>query len=330
MKRHHLATLVLALVGASCSNGSEATRLPGYLTSDTCNDFGDEQSCVDGGCSWAGLESCPSDTICPEGVCYQPDPCNHHSDEGSCAADAANSCLWAAVELCAPDTDCSAGGFCYGGGGTDDCVCVCPLYCPDGEDCPPCDCSCPPPDDGGGGGTCTCACPDCAEGETCPPCDCTCEDPGTGCGGEGTCTCVCPVCPEGETCPPCDCDCDAGGGGSTETCVCPECPPDQTCPACECDPSEVPPSDPIADDPCLTHSDEPTCIDDTLNECSWIGLGIPCMEGIECVSGVCQGPATGDDDCTCVCPVCDAEPCPLSPCTCDCGGGSGCVEPSPA
>src|SRR5689334_16690315 len=176
MKRQYLAPLFVALV--ACSGGSEQSRIPGYLTSDACNDFGDPDSCAAGGCAWAGIEACPDGTDCPEGVCYQPDPCTAHDDADSCAADAENGCQWAEVDLlCPPDADCAGGGFCSGGGGgTDECVCVCPLYCPEGEDCPPCDCTCPPPDDGGGGGTCTCACPDCPEGETCPPCDCTCED----------------------------------------------------------------------------------------------------------------------------------------------------------
>lgn len=296
MKSHRLAPLFVLL--AACTGGSEQARIPGYLTSDACNDNADETSCLAAGCAWAGLESCPDDTQCPEGVCYAPDPCSGHGDEAACTADTANNCQWAAAELCPPDVeDCGNGGFCYSGGTTDECVCVCPLYCPEGEECPPCDCSCPPPDGGGGGGTCTCVCPDCPEGETCPPCDCTCDE--------------------------------GSGGGGTDTCTCPDCPPDQTCPPCECQTDPSSPLPPEQTDPCLAYTDELTCAADTANQCQWINLGIPCQEGVECISGVCQGPFSGGD-CTCVCPECDAEPCPLDPCTCDCGGGTGCIEPQPA
>jgi len=331
MSRHQLAVLCLTFA-AACGGSDAGTRIPGYLTSDGCYQYGDPGSCADAGCAWTDLGvACPADTACPSGVCYQPDPCHAHGDADSCTADTGNACQWADVDLCPPDTDSCPGGFCYAASG-DDCTCVCPLYCPQGEDCPPCDCSCGGGGGGGGGGTCTCACPDCPDGDTCPPCDCTC-DGGSGCSGDGTCTCVCPECdPSSTDCPPCDCSCDAGGGssgGGTETCTCPACPPDQTCPPCDCQGSTdpAPSTDP---DPCTAYTDEAACLADTADQCGWFGFGIPCMPDVECQSGVCQGPSSGgggDGGCTCVCPDCDpASPDPCPPCDCNCTG-TGCVAP---
>jgi hypothetical protein len=82
---------------------------------------------------------------------------------------------------------------------------------------------------------------------------------------------------------------------------------------------------PVEVDPCSEHTDEVTCLADTANLCTWYNLGIPCVEGEPCVSGVCQRPPSGGGDdggCGCVCPECvPGETCP--PCDCSpIGAGS--------
>lgn len=364
MARVRFALLALAL--AACGDDGEGgSRLPAYLASDPCSVHGDAESCAadtTNGCSWAAADmDCPAGVTCPTGICSQPDPCREHSDDESCAADTANGCAWAEMEAYCPMLGCGEGGFCYGSSGGDDCVCACPAYCPEGEDCPPCACDCDTDGSGGdGGGTCTCACPECAPGEACPPCACDCTDDGSGsgCVGDGTCTCVCPECPPGTDCPPCACDCEGsdgggstGGDGGTCTCACPDCPPGTECPPCECGcteegeatPGQVPPS---TVDPCAGYVDEAACLADTANSCTWVALGVPCSDGApDCRSGVCYqdlggGGGTepgGGGGCACVCPDCPPDAtCP--PCECDCGddfgcgttpGGGGSVPPSP-
>jgi hypothetical protein len=327
------------VVLAACGGGdgpADSHGLPGYLASDACGGHTDAEACAGAGCEWLEIEACPAGADCARGgVCASPDPCRAHGDEASCVADADHGCAWAGVESLCPAGAACADGFCYAAG-DGDCACVCPLYCPAGEDCPPCECDCAPSGGGGsGGGTCSCECPACSPGEECPPCSCDCSDDG-GCVDDGTCTCVCPSCEEGTECPPCECGCEPSGGSSggadpgdadepdsppptTPTCECAECPPGESCPPCDCGTA----------DPCSEHVDETTCSADTANECSWIALGIPCSsDEEECRSGVCQGPSSGGgDDCTCVCPDCaPGEACP--PCSCDCsggGGGGGCV-----
>jgi hypothetical protein len=308
--RRGLAFAVFSCLAASCGTSGGTARLPAYLVSEECNGL-EEAACTAAGCEWLALGAvCPEGVDCPAGVCVAPDPCRVHGDPESCLADAENGCAWAGIEALsvtgAPDGE----GVCYQAG--DDCVCACPVYCPEGEECPPCDCDCG--SSSGGGGTCTCACPDCPEGEVCPPCECDCTE--EGCVEEGTCTCACPACPEGEECPPCECDCDptTGGGeepvGEPSSCVCPDCPEGEECPPCEC---------PEAD-PCLAHADEAACLADTDNQCTWLALGMPCVEGETCAAGVCQAADSGGDGCVCVCPDCQPDQtCP--PCACDCGGG---------
>lgn len=324
MKRSLLCLGVTAftLGAAACQtveDPKKSRNLAAYLTSDTCAAFSEAGACEaapEGACSWVAIEAdCPSGADCPTGACVVVDPCNAHASAATCLADQPNGCQWAAMDrLCPAGANCPEegnGGFCYGV--TDDCVCACPLYCPEGETCPPCDCDCT----GGGGGTCTCACPDCAPGERCPPCDCSCTD--DGCVQDGTCVCACPDCPpDAEDCGPCECTCSGSSGGSagtgTAVCACPDCEPDMECPPCECEVGDWP------EDPCLAYVTEANCLADLENACSWIETFIYCEpDAPDCRSGLCQGFFIGDD-CGCVCPSClPDEACP--PCVCDCGGG---------
>lgn len=352
---------VVTLAACSSSHGPSATPVAAYVGTDVCSGHTDATSCASdtaNACQWAALGiTCPAGSTCPDGFCHTSGPCEQHGDETSCTADTANDCAWAglAADLAyCPNgsTSCStsSGGYCYAksaqtGGG---CACACPLYCPQGSDCPPCECDCPPPPppaDGGtgigpGGGMCTCACPTCAPGETCPPCSCNCSTPDAG-GGDTcgqTCACSCPVCPAGQTCPPCSCSCQDGGvttldGGAAPgpvVCNCPTCTPGQPCPACDCSPD----AGQTTTDPCSAHTDSQSCTGDTANECHWFALGIPCQIGQPCISGVCQqvlnqpadaGTSGGSvGGCVCGCPACaPGETCP--PCGCDCTGGTGCA-----
>jgi hypothetical protein len=317
MRPTAILSLFACLGGCSDDQRTSPQRIASYESTDPCSSHADESSCstdTGNGCSWINLGlACPADTECPSGVCQQLDACRTHDDAASCTADP--GCDWAAVELCPADGETCPEGFCYTK--ADGCACVCPLYCPAGADCPPCECDCPP-DGGGGGDDCTCACPSCLEGESCPPCDCSCDGGGSGgsC-GEDTCTCTCPSCAAGEECPPCTCDCGPSED-PPETCVCPSCPAGESCPPCSCDGAE-------ADDPCQGHTEEAACLADTVNECQWYAIGAPCIEGEPCRSGVCQGPTDpggggGGGGCTCVCPDCaPGETCP----PCDCGTGDG-------
>ena len=77
------------------------------------------------------------------------DPCAHHTDAGSCAADTATSCRWIELGIVCVTAPCPTG------------ACVQMKAVP-------------------GGGGCGCACPACAAGQSCPPCACDC------CGQSGT------------------------------------------------------------------------------------------------------------------------------------------------
>jgi hypothetical protein len=303
----HVCALVAAgvLTTAGCTGDKPVGRVPAYLSTDDCSLHTEAVSCTAdtaNGCQWFGLgQPCPEGVDCPAGVCQAPDPCAAHGDLDSCSADTANSCTWAGIESLCPSGSACASGFCYRQGG-DGCACACPLYCPPGADCPPCACDCPGGGGSAGGGTCTCACPECAPGQICPPCDCSCA-PGDGCTGGDTCLCECPACPAGESCPPCKCACDGT---------------------------------PSTSDPCLEHTDSMSCSADGADGCTWIAMGIPCMDGQPCPGGVCQnlglvggGGTGGGTGCVCDCPACpDGMDCP--PCGCDCTGTSGCIMPDPA
>lgn len=316
-----IAAFALGTLACTTDGPSGTRNLPAYITSDTCAAYSEPGACdtaPSGTCAWAAVEAdCAPGADCPTGVCATLDPCSAHSDQVSCLADLSSGCSWAVADrLCPAGAICpeeGAGGFCYGP--VDDCICACPLYCPEGADCPPCACDC----SNTGGGTCTCACPACEPGAECPPCDCNCTD--DGCVDDGVCTCACPACPEGEPdCGPCECTCSGSSGGSagtgTASCVCPDCEPDTECPPCEC---EVPEG---TEDPCLAFVNEADCLADLTGSCTWIAIGEPCdASAIDCRSGVCQGVFI-DDDCGCVCPACmPGETCP--PCVCDCGSGTG-------
>jgi hypothetical protein len=318
LRRIGLACL-LSIVGCGGEGESTAPPLRANEASDVCHAHADEGGCnADTACGWVAVEACPTGATCPDGFCSTRDECAAHADQASCEADA--TCAWADVALAeaCPSPDCGGtGGVCYtpgSTGGGDECLCACPLYCPEGEPCPGCECDCPAPDPGGtGGGTCTCACPACEPGAECPPCDCTCDGGGTGDECGGTCTCACPDCPPGTECPACDCSCEGGGGepvpAPAPTCECPPCAPGTECLPCDCGTS----------DPCTQYTDETACTTDTT--CIWYAIGAPCIEGEPCLSGVCQAATTGGD-CVCACPACEpGVECP--PCDCDCSGGSG-------
>jgi len=333
-----IAAFALGALGGCGDDRTPASVSPplaAYEAGDPCHAHADATSCdADPACGWLEVGACPAGTDCPAGFCSSRDACAGHADRSTCEADA--SCAWADLELASacPAPDCATrGGVCYSRSdpGGDDCLCACPLYCPMGSDCPPCECSCPPPGGGGGGGgTCTCACAACAPGETCPDCGpCTCE-PGGGSECGGTCTCACPDCAPGEACPPCACSCDPGGVPGepppppepTTTCACEACPAGVECPPCDC----------AGSDPCYAHADSATCTADTANMCVWYALGLACPPGMTCPSGVCQREPTGGGTpgCACGCPACaPGETCP--PCACDCSGGSsggGCPPPA--
>lgn len=294
--RHVLVAFMVMVAGCSASDGTRS--LPSQLANDPCGAH-DQQSCT-GGCEWIAIGNeigCTDVDTCLVGVCVTPDPCRTNGDEMSCYA---AGCAWAGgiAGLCPAGADCSNGGFCYTPS-DDSCVCACPAICPAGEECPPCQCDCT-----GGGTTCTCETPVCGPGEMCPPSTCDCG--GSSCSDAETCTCMCPLCPVGQMCPPCDCACNGGSAPTTPS------------------------------DACSMHDDATSCDADTANECTWTSLGIPCMEGQMCNTGVCQhidpggGGGTG---CGCACPACPAgEMCP----PCDCGpmsgggsGGGGGTTPTP-
>jgi len=321
--RFYLMTVGLAVMALSlavgCTDKGPKSKALSYVSSDTCRELGTAAECAtDSSCAWAEI-ACAEGEVCPDGACLRIDPCSAFSSQDACEGDGIGECNWLESDaLCPPGADCASGGFCVGGGG-DDCVCACPLACPEGEDCPPCECDC----DGGGsggGGTCTCACPACEPGTECPPCACDCDD--DGCGGGSTCTCACPDCPPGEDCGECDCSCDGsepGGPGDpmpTTTCSCDPCPEGEDCPECEC---------PTPIDPCSEHSDQDTCLEE--DGCDWIGFGAPCEEGEPC--GACyQDGGSGGGSCSCECPACaPGEDCP--PCTCGGGSPGEPVDPAP-
>lgn len=328
-----LGSALIALSAASCTdvtNPSGGRALPAYVTSDSCSGYAEQAGCdaaPGGACAWMAVEAdCAPGANCPTGACAAVDPCGMHDNPSACQGDTANGCAWAAMDyLCPAGALCpeQGGGFCHQP--QDDCVCACPLYCPEGADCPPCACDCSGGGSTGGGGTCTCACPDCPPGEACPPCECTCTN--DGCVDDGTCTCACPACEPGTECPPCECSCSGSSGGSagtgTAVCACPDCEPGTECPPCEC---EEPVDPTLPPDPCLEWVSETDCLADVENACTWIAMGMPCDPSMpDCRSGVCQQPSAGDD-CACVCADCAPdETCP--PCVCDCGagGGEGCV-----
>lgn len=374
------------MLGAACSGNDSRAPLVGAIVNDGCSVHATADACrgdTGNGCQWIALGiACPASGDCPSGVCVTPDPCGKITDRAVCQAD--DRCAWSAVEaassapiLCPAGQDCGNDGFCHGrdlsGGG---CACVQPIACPPNSECPAVQCDC-----GGsgssGGGTCTCACPPCAAGQSCQPCDCACgggggSSGGTGC-GQSTCTCACPPCAAGQSCQPCDCACGAGTvgvggigtgtatGGNTSSgaatsvpaCTCPTCPPNTACAPCDCG---VPPAPPPNTDPCTAFTDSQSCSADTSDRCTWYALGIPCMEGQPCRSGVCQqapepppAGACGDhtDLASCWADTahgcswislgigCSTDPCPpsgrcvaMTPVPGSGGGGCGCACPA--
>ena len=217
------AALSLLVFAGGCLHPGERSPGAGRRRERRLRRARDLESCAAvAGCEWRPVKSeCPSDAVCPGGVCVTPDACGQRGDRAACEADA--RCAWAGVrletasiDLCLVGQSCDTGGYCRArdatGGG---CTCVQPIACPANADCPAVECDCSNTPAGGGGGTCTCTCPVCAPGEACPPCACLCSGGGGACGGGGggTCTCACPACVPGATCPPCDCACGAGNVG---------------------------------------------------------------------------------------------------------------------
>jgi hypothetical protein len=224
---------------------------------DPCAGYVEEGSCnadVANGCSWIASDIlCIDGENCPTGFCAQSfpaDPCAGYFDAGSCNADAANGCGWISY------LDDPNGAVCEAIGCDGFCV---QLYPPVG--------------------TCF-SDADCDPGQLCeyqplPPCD-----PTTGIcpmyvPAEGIC-----VTPEPTSCSS-DAECAAGQVCQLETL---ECPPNADCAfittgTCV----EVQPVD-----PCLAHADEQSCWSDMANGCGWIAFGMPCEEGADCQSGVCQ------------------------------------------
>jgi len=104
---------------------------------------------------------------------------------------------------------------------------------------------------GGSGCACTeCACPDCPDGEECPPCDCP-DEPVCECDEEPEeweeCEVIASVCLPAEV--PCENDEDCPGDfvcmedpEGTDclcpACACPDCPPGEECEGCECPPCD--------------------------------------------------------------------------------------------
>lgn len=166
-----LLALTAAAAAVACSSDRGGSRsLPAYNTADDCAAHTDDDACTAAGCNWYALGMpCPAGVECPGGVCQSPDPCGDSTDERSCVA---AGCQWTDltnVELCVPGPDGNClDGLCHP---PEECGCICPLYCPQGDDCA---CSCPP----GGGSGCACECPPCQPGQECAPCECACpEDP---------------------------------------------------------------------------------------------------------------------------------------------------------
>jgi uncharacterized protein (TIGR03382 family) len=175
--------------------------------------------CANGGssdCACAGCDSSEGEE-CPPCECPEPD-----ETEWEDCGDTLMVCTWTLQE-CEADADCGAGfecmadEVCYGsGGGGCACAgCVCP-DCPEGEECPPCDCpeeiecDCPEEEPEGEvvcetvGAWCVPAEVECADASACPE-GWECADVPN---GNGT-SC---------SCGPCACDSEGG-----EDCECPPC-----------------------------------------------------------------------------------------------------------
>lgn len=205
MRSFTLAAAPLLVLFSACApvgdDGGQAGEHEGVLAYDTldaCAALDNEEECLaDKTCTWIGLGiPCNAGETCISGVCQDIDPCHAYKDAETCAADTDNRCAWAATELC-PANDCGDGGFCYQVP-EDDCTCVCPLECPEGGECPPCECDC----SGGGGG-----------------------------GGDEDCVCTGTVCPDGATdCQPDPIECTCG---TDESVVCPEASDAASCEAVE-------------------------------------------------------------------------------------------------
>ena len=217
------AALPLLFAACASDGGAEQDdhqRVLAYDTLDACAAHQDEEGCLADGesCVWYALGiPCQEGETCVSGVCQDIDPCRAHTDADSCAADADDRCAWAATELC-PADDCGDGGFCYQVP-EDDCTCVCPLECPAGGDCPPCECDCSGTGGGGGEEDCVCTgtvCPDGATDCEPDPIECTCDT------DEGV---VCPDAADAESCA-------AAEGCAWVASPCPLCPAPE-CGECE-------------------------------------------------------------------------------------------------
>ncbi|MFH1532647.1 MAG: hypothetical protein ABIK09_18125 [Pseudomonadota bacterium] len=252
---------------------------------------------------------------------------------------------------CSSDADCPDGYECL----ATPCTCACEA-CPDGEECPPCECpdceaagecfpqvddmECVSDEDCPEGLECmlmgsssSCACADCAPGEECEPCECPeeeffgyCDEPydpwddfGDVVAGACESDADCPVeflCLEIET--PCWDDMP-----TCAPCACAGCDPDDPdCteePDCEC--PECPDPEPCEEETALMCVFSPT-------ECT---VDADCIDGFECVE---MEECWGGGGCvcgSCVCPDCpDGAECPPCDCPeeveCECDGEEEWVE----
>lgn len=199
-------------------------------------------------------EPCPDgdpdcEAKCDDCECPEPEPCEEED---------LNMCVFSPTE-CVSDDDCGEGFECFpieecSGSGSTGCVC----------------------------GSCVCA--DCPEGEECPPCDCP-EEPICECDDESepdfeeSCITLASICFPKEV--PCETDADcaedflcvdigtstSSGGGD---CLCPACacmerPEGEECEACECPPCTC------DDQEEFEVEEEKICIPDGWDEAGYVG-----------------------------------------------------------
>lgn len=214
--------------------------------------------CESAGCAPCGCPDCPDGEECP--ACECP-PCD---EPPPCEDETAMMCVYKPV-ACSADSDCEEGFECVeeevcSGGSACSCGgCAC-SPCPEGEDCPPCDCEQEP----------ECACDDQ------PPAEEQCEVFGAWCApkeidcGSGR------ACPDGWEC-----------AEFEEACACPDCAcASQDCPEGE----ECRPADECECPPC-------DCADETAKLCvpgGWREAGIVTEEGTPAYAGEEGGKKDGD------------------------------------
>ncbi|MBR58187.1 MAG: hypothetical protein CMH54_09215 [Myxococcales bacterium] len=193
----------------------------GQLVGGPCDT--DEQCPISFSCQEVQTSSCdtkdrPTSCVCPDCVPGEDcPPCDcdelpeEQTDEEACVPETANLCVFEPID-CMEDADiCGEGFYCAPiescmSSGSAGMACVCP-DCPEGEECPPCDCDDvpePPVEEEICETEAAICAPEeieCAENSDCPE--------GWECAQieqAGATICACPPCEDGEECPPCDCD----------------------------------------------------------------------------------------------------------------------------